>query len=616
MPDGEFIEHVCDHSDRSAWNCMTLIAGKNATTTGQVLVAHNEDDDVYCKVYRGDVPQMNWQAGSVIPAENGRALIPQIEHTHGYLWVEVKAGMYGLSNADTYFNDAGILIVSNSCKVSKENTRDPSRLSNGGIEGNLRRIVAERASTAREALRIAIEMVDTYGYAPDGRSYTFADKNEAFMIQIVSGRHYMAVRIPDDMVAVMPNHYTLHGLNDFPEAYYSPDLVEYAIEKGWYKPRQDGSFEDFDFAKVYAIEEKQHQPYNVLRAKHALQKLMHQKCGNTTNDLPFVCRPNHKVSPRELGNIMSEHYEGTPDDAERVGPGRSPHYSSIRRICTGSTVDSIVCEFSNEALFTKIWTCLGRPCQLPYMPTHPAAGLPKALNSMEKPVERAAKHYLSAPEEMGYSRSVWQRFRDYQNAMDLLYCDTADDGRKLLSDLWNADCEAIARAENEARSLIRCGKVENALTLLRETDNLRICKDLDALEMFASQKTRRIDAAPVYLESNQKKSITVTFSCPFEPVEESLIFGLSGRSTSANFACCQQGTLRKHTSGQYTADFSLELLKPDLCAAASFACLLGGTDTTGIPFVGQVMLSLPKTGANRMCVMADTLRDKNGCKMK
>ena len=93
MLDGEFIEHVCDHSDCSAWNCMTLIAGKNATTTGQVLVAHNEDDNVYCKVYRGDVPQMNWQAGSVIPAENGRALIPQIEHTHGYLWVEVKAGM-------------------------------------------------------------------------------------------------------------------------------------------------------------------------------------------------------------------------------------------------------------------------------------------------------------------------------------------------------------------------------------------------------------------------------------------------------------------------------------------------------------------------------------------
>lgn len=115
-------------------------------------------------------------------------------------------------------------------------------------------------------------------------------RNEAFMIQIVSGRHYMAVRIPDDMVAVMPNHYTLHGSTTSRKPTILADLVEYAIEKGWYKPRQDGSFEDFDFAKAYAIEEKQHQPYNVLRAKHALQKLMHQKCGNTTND-PALCLP-------------------------------------------------------------------------------------------------------------------------------------------------------------------------------------------------------------------------------------------------------------------------------------------------------------------------------------
>lgn len=102
---------ACMWSFRSfAWNCMTLIAGKNATTTGQVLVAHNEDDNVYCKVYRGDVPQMIGRQALWSLLKMGGQLNPSIEHTHGYLWVEVKAGMYGLSNADTYFNDAGILI--------------------------------------------------------------------------------------------------------------------------------------------------------------------------------------------------------------------------------------------------------------------------------------------------------------------------------------------------------------------------------------------------------------------------------------------------------------------------------------------------------------------------
>ena len=64
---------------------------------------------------------------------------------------------------------------------------------------------------AREALMVMIDMVETWGYAPSGRCYFAADKDEAFMMQIVNGKHWIAIRIPDDHVAVMPNHYTLRG---------------------------------------------------------------------------------------------------------------------------------------------------------------------------------------------------------------------------------------------------------------------------------------------------------------------------------------------------------------------------------------------------------------------
>lgn len=89
-----------------------------------------------------------------------------------------------------------------------------------------------------------------------GRAYTIADQSEAFMFQLARGRHYMGARVPDDAIAVMPNHFNLHGLNDYPEQFYPADLVTYAVSRGWYKPAKDGDFSDFDFAKAYQAEDE------------------------------------------------------------------------------------------------------------------------------------------------------------------------------------------------------------------------------------------------------------------------------------------------------------------------------------------------------------------------
>ena len=98
--------------DRDKMNCMTLIAGKNASATGRVLVAHNEDDGGFVVVRHGWVPAQDWAAGSVMPAEEGCAEIPQVSHTLGYYWTEYRKDTCGLTTADGFVNERGVVIVS------------------------------------------------------------------------------------------------------------------------------------------------------------------------------------------------------------------------------------------------------------------------------------------------------------------------------------------------------------------------------------------------------------------------------------------------------------------------------------------------------------------------
>ena len=206
-------------------NCMTVIVGKAVSASGRVLVAHNEDDPGHVIVRHAIVPAADHAPGELIPAEKGLARIPQVPHTLGYYWVEYVEDEGGVTAADAYLNECGVVITSNSMGWSKEADDDPNVVKDGGIGYVLRRALAERAHTAREGAHVLMALIDEWGYAPSGRAYTIADKNEAFMFQLVRGRHYVGARVPDDAVVVMPNHYTCHTLSDCPEMFDSKDIV-------------------------------------------------------------------------------------------------------------------------------------------------------------------------------------------------------------------------------------------------------------------------------------------------------------------------------------------------------------------------------------------------------
>ena len=153
-------------------NCMTLIAGKAASATGHVLVGHNEDDGGH----HGWVPPRDWEKGAIMPAEEGCALLPQVAHTLGYYWVEYRKDVMGLSNADGFVNERGVVIVSNSMGTSREGMENADCVKDGGIAFNLRRALAERAllpvippvEEFPYAIRVVSEVVSSNGSTSQG----------------------------------------------------------------------------------------------------------------------------------------------------------------------------------------------------------------------------------------------------------------------------------------------------------------------------------------------------------------------------------------------------------------------------------------------------------------
>lgn len=228
--------------------CFTVV-GKDASSTGEILVGHNEDNDRRIIINQYWVPAATHKAGEMIEFEAYAAKIPQVEKTFGFWWTQTLSPD-GYSFSDGFINENGVVVVSNNCNVTIE---EKETFNEGGIGYGIRRIVAERAKSARDGVNIAIDLQKKYGYFHMGRTYTIADRNEAWQIVLMRGHRYVARRVADNEVAFLANAISFDKLDfkDTKNVLASPDIIEHAIEKGAYKPAKAGDYSDFSFRKAY-----------------------------------------------------------------------------------------------------------------------------------------------------------------------------------------------------------------------------------------------------------------------------------------------------------------------------------------------------------------------------
>jgi dipeptidase len=203
--------------------------------------------------------------------------------------------------------------------------------------GSLIYITLQRARTAREAINIMGKLVAEYGYASSGESFSIADPNEVWIMELIGkgtalvtengktfnknkGAVWVAVRIPDGYVCGHANQARIQQfpLDDPDNCLYAPDVISFAREKGYY----EGSDADFSFSDTYAPISFGGARFCDMRVWSFFKDInddMDQyfdyvKGEDLENRMPLYIKPNRKISNKDLMNFMRDHLEGTELD--------------------------------------------------------------------------------------------------------------------------------------------------------------------------------------------------------------------------------------------------------------------------------------------------------------
>ncbi len=303
--------------------CTSILVSRGASVDGSCMITYNCDGEFH--------PHLTYEAAAdhepgetiEITSWHGevRGVIPQVPHTYAVV---------GLMNEHQ-------LAIGETTFDGREELRNPDGLLN---YWTLMRLALERARTAREAVTVMTSLVDQFGYASTGESFSIADPQEAWIMEMIGpgsgskGAVWAARRVPDGYVSCHANHARLGELPDDPgNCLHSDDVVSFAVERGYYDP---ASGEPFRFNDAYDPPTPQHLRYSESRVWSVFRRAApslglspdYHRGVVGAERYPLWVKPDTKLSVADVMALMRDHYEGTPFDMTKgidAGPYGDPN---------------------------------------------------------------------------------------------------------------------------------------------------------------------------------------------------------------------------------------------------------------------------------------------------
>ena len=329
--------------------CTNFICTRGASSDGSTFITYAADSHTrygQLRYHRGGIHA----AGETLRLYNYGSLkfqieIPQVQRT---------------------YNVVGFINV-HQLAIGETTWGGISPLDKGNAEGidygNLIYLALQRARNCREAIKVMAQLVETYGYADGGESFSLADPQEAWLFEITSkgaekGAVWVARRVPEGYVS---GHANQARITTFPqmrkesyisidsrnlkhinkpevECVYAADVIKFAKAHNLAAYAGEGKHvdADFSFADTYNP-----LTFSGLRACEARVYAMFRRVCDGMEQyeafamgdkaaprLPLWVKPDRKLAVHDIMELMRDHFEGTPMDMTGdvgAGPFHCPY---------------------------------------------------------------------------------------------------------------------------------------------------------------------------------------------------------------------------------------------------------------------------------------------------
>ena len=297
--------------------CTNFLLTRGATQDGSTMITYSADSHVlYGELYHW--PAGTWPAGTMMDIyewDTGKYMgkIPQAAQTYNVIG---NMNEYQLAIGETTYGGR------------KELESQPGAIID---YGSLIYITLQRAKNAREAIVVMTDLVERYGYASSGESFSISDPDEVWILEMIGkgegekGAVWVARMVPDGYVCAHANQarittFPLEGKTSISSdqmkkiydkeitTVYAKDVISFAKQKGLYP--QDGKNADFSFSDTYApvdfsgaraCEIRVWAFFNAVNPdmaqywNYAKGKIERDGKGYATNRMPLWVKPNRKV---------------------------------------------------------------------------------------------------------------------------------------------------------------------------------------------------------------------------------------------------------------------------------------------------------------------------------
>lgn len=331
-----------------SYGCTNYLVTKGASVDGSTMISYAADSHIrYGELYW--LPAGDWPEGSMVSLyDRGTARplgqIPQPAHTYQVIGFmnehQVAIGETTFDGRSELLDTTGIVDY-----------------------GSLMFLALQRARTAREAIQVIGDLVEKYGYASTGESFSIGDKDEVWIMEIIGkgtrmvkdkksgkminadkGAVWVAVRIPDGYISAHANHARIttfpldngrtsisnrnyKNLSRDTEVIYAYDVVDFARNKGYFSGKDNEfSFSDtyapLDFGAARFCELRVWAMFNHVNSD--MQQYFDYATGDISRErMPLYIKPDRKLSVRDLMAFKRDHLEGTELDMAK-DPGAGP----------------------------------------------------------------------------------------------------------------------------------------------------------------------------------------------------------------------------------------------------------------------------------------------------